>query len=159
MIVEALGAVDQVERRRDIYRLHLLVLFHRRPVFHHVGVVAEGQVACTKIHGRGDTEGEIGAQSGLAQHTHMKTGIEAVLIARYHLLSRCSLLFIDNRLRPHILELNVLEVGAHQHAEVERSEVGVGSVFYFSFLRLCLFHEETGQRYDDICDGFLHFFF
>lgn len=133
VVVEARGGGDEVESRRHIGRLEILPPFGGSTVFFQQAVVAKHDVPCTEIHGGGHTQLEVGAETQFGQYAHIKTGIPAVLVGTYDDLLR-SAVIIGDSLWPHVHKLEVLQVCAHKHAEMEVAQVGIRPVLHRAFL-------------------------
>ena len=86
MVVETRGGEDEVARRGDVCRLELLALLARLAVGVEVGVVEEGEMACTKIHRWGDTQLQVGVEPQLTEHADVETHVPTVLVDAYYRL-------------------------------------------------------------------------
>ena len=148
VVVEALGREYQVAGRRDIHALHLLLLVYARTVFQLVGEVLEGEMARSEVHRGSDSEGKILVDARLAEYAHGESRVPVVLVAGNQFLCLTAVVGRDD-LWSDIAELYVLEVRAHKHAEVERTQVGVRPVLHDSLLCLCREGGKQGEyKYD-----------
>ena len=77
----------------------------------------------------------MGGQAHLAQHTHLKTSIPAVLVGGN---VGCNIGAIGCRelLWPRIFQRHILHMRAHSNAKMPRAQIGIGSVLHRPALRL-----------------------
>ena len=128
MVVEAFRAEDKVKSARDVCCLQFLPLLNGSAVLQCLLVVAEGEVLRSEVHRRCHAHGEVGAQTELAQYTDVEAGIPAVLVAGHQSIHAPVLCCYH--LRTDICKLDVLQMSAHKHTEVERAQVGIGAVLH-----------------------------
>ncbi len=134
VIVEAGSSDDQVDGVGDVRSLHVLMFLGGLAIDIHVGVIAEGEMAVAKIHGRGNTQLQVGVQTQLAQHAYVETIVPAILVARYMLLCHRAVFHL-HYLWADVDQLDVLEVGTHMHAEMKLAQVNIRPVLYSARLR------------------------
>ena len=98
-------------------------------------MVVERYIACAEIQLRCHAESEVLAYPQFPEHTDVETDVPVVLVSAHERRHLCAVLQRKG-LRPDVVELQVLYVGAHHDAEVERSKVGVRAVLHPALLRV-----------------------
>lgn len=93
----------------------------------------EDNVACAEIHCRGNTQLEMLVQAELAEHTNIDARVPTALFRRDKRLSRGAV-SVRNGLRTHIVQLYVLQMRTHNHTEMERAQVSIGTVLHDAVL-------------------------
>ena len=87
------------------------------------------------MHRRREAQVEMFTQSQVSEHTHAEAGIPTVVLTHDGLfLHRAVIKF--HQLRPHVFQTDILQVHAHEDAEMELTQVGIGPVLYGTRLSL-----------------------
>jgi hypothetical protein len=133
MIVETRCSENQIQSRREISRLQVLPLFDGLASGVGLKKILENEVSIAEIHGGSNAELKMPAQAKLAQYANDKAKVVSVLVGSDVGCHHRSV-FPCKRLRSDVHEFHVLHMRPDDHAEVERSQVGVRSIFHFPFL-------------------------
>lgn len=96
--------------------------------------VAERYAAVAEVHRRRNAELEVCVYAVFAHYAHVESGVPAVLVGSDESLDSSSV-FTGYDLRTGIQQFDVLHVRAYDHSEMERTQVGVGSVLHRARLR------------------------
>lgn len=137
VVVVAFCSEDKVERRRNVNAFQVLLLADEGAVGGRFAVIEKGEVARPEVHGRRYAQRKVFVETCFAEHANGEAGAPAVLVARNECCAAVGSIFVCDDLRPHVVEFNVLKMRAYKYAEVESTEIGVGTVLYFALLRCC----------------------
>ena len=120
------------------------MLLYGQPFGREVGEVAQREVSRAEVQCRRYAKLEEFAEAELAQHAYGEAHVPAVLVGNDGLLHHAAFLGLY-QVRTHIAEVDVLCMGAYNHAEVERAQVGVGTVLHTSLL--CMSPRQADTQY------------
>ena len=99
-----------------------------------------------KVHGGRYAKREIVVQSQFTKHPHRETWTPTVGITHYQLVGYVAAL-VSNGLHANILQLQVLQMGTYQDAEVHWTQVNIGLVLHTAvLLSHTVQHAETGSQ-------------
>ena len=114
----------------------------------HVGVVEECQMACAEVQLWCQAQLKVGVDAQFAYHTHVETGIPAVLLHGYELFAGRSCL-VGDELRASVHKLHVLQMCAHDYSKVEWPEVDIWLVLHLALLCRCT--QQTYAQQHNCC--------
>ena len=98
-----------------------------------------------EVHGGGEAQVQMFRESEVGQHAYRETCIPFVIVA-HDGLCLGGAVFLQNSLRTHILQFDILQVHTHKNTQVQWSQVGIRLVLHLSLLGHC--HEDRQTEYE-----------
>ena len=125
----------EVKTRTNIHRAQRLPLLVRRTAGVTLVIIIKGNAARSEIQLRSNTEGKILIQTHLSYHTNIETHVPIMLVSSNKRLHLRAVLH-GYGLQTNVIKLQILHVGTHNNAEVERTQISIRAVLHPTLLRM-----------------------